>query len=249
MRVDMRYHIGIKVRLDSLEGDALLGEGRAELLELVEERSSLSEAAKEMGMSYRYAWGTIRKISEAAGAPVVDSTRGGTSGGRTVLTPLGREMLDTFRRVEDALQEEVRRGAFPHPRLTVDAVAIRHDKVLLVRRGNPPFEGSWALPGGFVDRGERLEAAVLRELVEETGVVGEVLGIVGAYSRPDRDPRGHTISVVYAVSADDGDVVGGDDAAEAAWHDLASPPELAFDHDEVLADYRDHGHMRISKEG
>jgi 8-oxo-dGTP diphosphatase len=249
MRVDMRYHIGIKVRLDSPEGGALLGEGRAELLELVEERSSLSEAAKEMGMSYRYAWGIIRKISEAAGAPIVESTRGGTSGGRTVLTPLGREMLDTFRRVEDALQEEVRRGAFPHPRLTVDAVAIRDDKVLLVRRGNPPFEGSWALPGGFVDRGEPLEEAVLRELREETGAMGQILGIVGAYSRPDRDPRGHTISVVYAISVENEEVVGGDDAAEAAWHDLMSPPELAFDHGEILADYRDRGHMRISKDG
>ncbi len=248
MRVDMRYHIGIKVRLDSPDGDALLGEGRAELLELVEERSSLSEAAKEMGMSYRYAWGIIRKISEVAGAPIAESTRGGASGGRTMLTPLGREMLDTFRRVEDALQEEVRRGAFPHPRLTVDAIAVREDRVLLVRRGNPPFEGRWALPGGFVDKGEHLEEAVLRELMEETGAAGEVLGIVGAYSRPDRDPRGHTISVVYAISVDAEDVVGGDDAAEAAWHDLMSPPELAFDHDEVLADYRDHGYMCISKE-
>jgi len=244
----MRYHIGIKVRLDSPAGDALLGEGRAELLELVEERSSLSEAAKEMGMSYRYAWGIIRKISEAAGTPIVESTRGGTSGGRTLLTPFGKEMLDTFRRVEDALQEEVRRGAFPHPRLTVDAVAIRGDKVLLVRRGNPPFKGKWALPGGFVDRGELLEAAVLRELREETGAVGEILGIVGAYSRPDRDPRGHTISVVYAISVEAEEVVGGDDAAEAAWHDLMSPPELAFDHDEVLADYTDHGQLWISKE-
>ena len=166
-----------------------------------------------------------------------------------MLTPLGSEMLDTFRRVEDALQEEVRRGAFPHPRLTVDAIAIRDGKVLLVRRKPPPFQGSWALPGGFVDRGELLEAAVLRELEEETGAVGEILGIVGAYSRPDRDPRGHTISVVYAISVEDGEVVGGDDASEAAWHDLLSTPELAFDHDEVLADFKDQGHMRISKEG
>ena len=202
-----------------------------------------------MGMSYRYAWGVIRKISDAAGAPVVESTRGGSDGGRTILTPLGRELLDAFRRVEDALQEEARRGAFPHPRLTVDAVAIRGGQVLLVRRGRPPFEGGWALPGGFVDRGERLEEAVVRELREETGATGRLLGIVGAYSRPDRDPRGHTISVAYAIEVDKGDVAGGDDAAEAAWHDIGSPPDLAFDHEEILADYRTRGHLRISKEG
>ncbi len=245
----MGYHIGVKCRLDSSDGMAIMGEGRAELMELIDDTGSLSEAAKGMGMSYRYAWGMIRKVSEAAGGPVVESTRGGSHGGRTALTLLGRDLLDTFRRVEDALQEEVRRGAFPHPRLTVDAVAIRGDRLLLVKRGKEPYEGRWALPGGFVDRGERLEEAVMRELEEETGAKGRLLGLVGAYSRPDRDPRGHTISVVYAISVDDGDVIGNDDAAEAAWHDLASHPPLAFDHDEILSDYRDRGHLTISKVG
>ena len=100
-----------------------------------------------------------------------------------------------------------------------------------------------------MDRGERLEEAVVRELREETGATGRLLGIVGAYSRPDRDPRGHTISVAYAIEVDKGDVAGGDDAAEAAWHDIGSPPDLAFDHEEILADYRTRGHLRISKEG
>jgi len=243
----MGYHIGVKCRLDSPDGTPVLGEGRAELLELIDETGSLSEAAKGMGMSYRYAWGMVRKVSEAAGGPVVDSTRGGSRGGRTSLTALGKELLNTFRRVEDALQEEARRGAFPHPRLTVDAVAVRGDHVLLVRRGREPFEGRWALPGGFVNRGEPVEEAVLRELEEETGATGRILGLVGAYSRPDRDPRGHTVSLVYAIEVDEGEVAGGDDAAEAAWYDLAATPKLAFDHDQVLSDYRDRGHLTISK--
>lgn len=243
----MGYHIGVKCRLDAGDGRPILGEGRTELLELIDETGSLSRAARSMGMSYRYAWGMVRRISDAAGGPVVESARGGSSGGATSLTPLGRELVATFRRVEDAIQEEARRGAFPHPRLAVDAVALRGDLILLVRRGRPPFEGRWALPGGFVERGERLEEAVLRELEEETGAVGKLLGIVGAYSRPDRDPRGHTVSVVYAVAVEEGDVSGGDDAAEAAWHDLASPPPLAFDHDQVLTDYRERGHLTISK--
>ncbi|NIP36008.1 MAG: LysR family transcriptional regulator, partial [Thermoplasmata archaeon] len=99
----MAYHIGVKCRLDSRDGRPILGEGRAELLELVDEKGSLSEAAREMGMSYRYAWGMVRKVSEAAGGPVVESSRGGSQGGRTSLTPLGRELIATFRRVEDAL--------------------------------------------------------------------------------------------------------------------------------------------------
>ena len=244
----MRYHIGVKCRLDAPDGRPLIGEGRAELLELIDETGSLSEAAVAMGMSYRHAWGVVRSIGEVAGAPVVSSSRGGSRGGKTTLTPLGREMVDTFRRVEDAIQEEVRRGAFPHPRTTVDAVVVRDGSVLLVRRAKEPFMGMWALPGGFVERGEPLEEAVLRELLEETGIEGRVLGIVGAYSRPDRDPRGHTVSVVYAVDPVDGEVRGGDDAAEAAWRDLTSPPRLAFDHDEVLGDFVARGYLRISND-
>jgi len=245
----MEYHIGVKCRLDAPDGTPVMGEGKAELLELIDETGSLSDAASTMGMSYRYAWGMVRRVSEAAGGPVVKSVRGGSTGGHTMLTPLGRHLLETFRRVEQALQDEARRGAFPHPRLTVDAAAVKDRRVLLVRRGRPPFGGTWALPGGFVERGETLEEAVLRELEEETGIAGVVLGIVGAYSRPDRDPRGHTVSVVYAVEPAGGDLRGGDDAAEAAWHDLGSPPPLAFDHDEILQDLRTRGYLTISKEG
>ncbi len=245
----MDYIVEVKCRIDRPDGRSLLGAGRARLLELIESTGSISAAAREMGMSYRYAWGVLRRVEEAAGAPIVDSSRGGNRGGRTTLTPLGREMLETYHRVDSALQEEASRGAFPHPRLTVDAVVVRGRRVLLVRRGKEPFEGTWALPGGFVDRGERLEEAVLRELREETDLEGRILGVVGAYSRPDRDPRGHTVSVVYAIETSGTDARGGDDAAEAGWHDLSSLPELAFDHKEILADYVARGYLTISKDG
>ena len=199
-------------------------------------------------MSYRYAWGVLREIAEVAGAPLVRSIRGGARGGRSELTPLGRELLSDFRRVETAMEEEARRGGWPHPRLAVDALVERDGAVLLVRRGRPPFEGMWALPGGFVLSGERLEEAVVRELEEETGINGRILGVVGAYSRPDRDPRGHTVSLIYALEVVGGTVRGGDDAAEAAWHDLADLPELAFDHAEVVADYVARGYLTTSKD-
>lgn len=240
--------IGAKCHLDAPDGTPIMGKGRARLLELIRDTGSITEAARRMGMSYRHAWGVVRGMSEAAGTEMVRSERGGAHGGHTVLTDEGVRLLRTFRRAETAIEEEASRGGYPHPRLTVDAVTVSEGRVLLVRRGRPPFEGRWALPGGFVTRGERLEEAVLRELEEETGVRGRVLGVVGAYSRPDRDPRGHTVSVVYAVEPTRGRPRGGDDAAEARWHSLETVPELAFDHSEIVGDFQRRGYLRISKD-
>jgi len=237
----MAHRVRVRCHLEAEDGLPLVGRGRARLLELVESTGSLAEAARAMGMSYRNAWGVLREVSSAAGGPVVVSRRGGRTGGSTRLSPLGRGLLEEYRRAASVLEEEAARGAHAHPRLTVDAVVARGGRVLLVRRGSPPFEGMWALPGGFVDRGETLEQAVLRELLEETGVRGRVLGLVGAYSRPGRDPRGHTVSVVFAVGPVSGRARGGDDAAEAAWHRMSRLPPLAFDHSEIMADYAARG--------
>jgi 8-oxo-dGTP diphosphatase len=126
------------------------------------------------------------------------------------------------------------------PRLTVDSLTIDAvGRVLLIRRGRPPYEGSWALPGGFVEYGETTEAACMRETREETGLQVEVEGICGVYSRPDRDPRGHTVSVVYRCRPLSGEPVGGDDAAEARWFDPAELKSIsfAFDHAEIVANH------------
>jgi len=124
------------------------------------------------------------------------------------------------------------------PRLTVDSLTRDAEgRVLLVRRGRPPFEGRWALPGGFVENGETTESACVRETREETGLEVEVEGLAGVYSRPERDPRGHTVSVVYRCRAVEGEPRGADDAAEARWfapHELAKLA-FAFDHAEIVA--------------
>ncbi|MCI4373819.1 MAG: NUDIX hydrolase [Thermoplasmata archaeon] len=125
---------------------------------------------------------------------------------------------------------------YPSPSLAVDAVWIRRGRVLLVRRGRPPFRGSWALPGGFVEIGETVEAAVRRELKEETGLAGRAGRLVGVYSDPDRDPRKHTVSVVFLVHGAGGTPRGGDDAAAAEWVPLVPFPALAFDHGRILRD-------------
>jgi len=123
------------------------------------------------------------------------------------------------------------------PKLMVDVVVPDDEgRVLLVRRGSEPFKGRWALPGGFVDVGETTERAAAREAKEETGLDVEILRLVGVYSDPDRDPRGHNVSCAYlARPADPGDPRGDSDADEAAFVD-PKEVELAFDHAKILAD-------------
>lgn len=123
--------------------------------------------------------------------------------------------------------------------LTVDAVVFRKIKtvyqVLLIERGNEPFRGQWALPGGFMDMDETLEEAVERELVEETNLSGIVLKQLHAFSSLDRDPRGRTVSVVFwGMLTDQQKPSAGDDASKTQWFDINELPPLAFDHQEVM---------------
>jgi 8-oxo-dGTP diphosphatase len=124
-----------------------------------------------------------------------------------------------------------------HPWLSVDAVVFDDSgRVLLIRRKNPPFQGYFALPGGFVDVGETTEQAVLRELKEETGIEGSSPRLIGVYSDPRRDTRHHVVSVAYRVTPNSLDVHAGDDAADAqfiaGWRD----EPLAFDHHQIISD-------------
>jgi 8-oxo-dGTP diphosphatase len=121
--------------------------------------------------------------------------------------------------------------------LTTDCVVFdERGYVLLIRRGNEPFKGSYALPGGFVDVGERVEDSCRRELSEETGLhVGE-LRLIGVYSDPGRDPRGHTCSVAYLARVGRAEVTAGDDAAAAEWVADWRREKLAFDHAQIIAD-------------
>lgn len=123
------------------------------------------------------------------------------------------------------------------PALTTDCVVFDGEgRVLLIRRKNPPFQGSYALPGGFVEVGERVEDACRRELQEETGVEVGPLSLIGVYSDPGRDPRGHTCSVAYLARVASAEPHAGDDATAAEWVADWRAAGIAFDHAKILSD-------------
>jgi len=123
------------------------------------------------------------------------------------------------------------------PWLAVDAVVFDDiGRVLLIRRKYSPFQGHFALPGGFVELGETTEAAVLRELKEETGIDGASPRLIGVYSDPTRDTRHHVVSIAYLVAPKSYDVRGGDDASDAEFVENWREKSLAFDHDQIISD-------------
>jgi 8-oxo-dGTP diphosphatase len=130
----------------------------------------------------------------------------------------------------------LKRRRNPYP--TVDVIITSRDHpqaLIMVRRKYPPR--GWALPGGFINWGESAEAAAVREMREETGLELQDIKQFHVYSDPARDPRGHTMSVVFTATTN-GEPVGGDDAAEAVWMDLKSlPPDITFDHRRIIEDW------------
>jgi len=131
---------------------------------------------------------------------------------------------------------------YPRPMVTVDVFLLQKQKgihhLLLIERKRDPFAGSWALPGGFVDKDEALQKAAERELKEETGLTGITLKQLMAAGKPGRDPRGHTISIVYGCLIPEGTHIrpkAADDASDARWFPLNRLPDLAFDHSDIIS--------------
>ena len=136
------------------------------------------------------------------------------------------------------VQAPVRAREMLQPNLTVDAIVVDDKRrLLLVERGRDPYKGKFALPGGFVEYGETVENAVSRELEEETGLKAKPLEIVGVYSDPNRDPRGHTVTIVFRMGYRGGEPKGSDDAAAARFFPIDELPPLAFDHDKIVKDF------------
>lgn len=132
---------------------------------------------------------------------------------------------------------------YPRPAITVDCVVFGIDEthglqILLIQRQLPPFVDQWALPGGFVRPGEALDVAARRELWEETGIEGLFLAQLQAYGQPNRDPRGHTVTIAFyaLVNLWDYQIKAATDAKQARWWPMNQLPKLAFDHEAIVYD-------------
>ena len=127
---------------------------------------------------------------------------------------------------------------YPRPSVTTDNVIFGFDgerlKVLLIERGDQPYRGCWAFPGGFLEMDESADEGAKRELMEETGLKAPFVKQFHTFSTPDRDPRGRVLTVAYYALVRMSEVKGMDDAAQAKWFALDEIPKLAFDHDEIL---------------
>jgi 8-oxo-dGTP diphosphatase len=129
---------------------------------------------------------------------------------------------------------------YHYPAVAVDIIIEKENKLLLIRRKNEPYKYCQAIPGGFVNEGERVEDAAMREIHEETNLEIEPTDILGVYSAPYRDPRGHVISVVFVGKIINGEPKAGDDAEDFEWlsvEDLRNK-RIAFDHTKILEDYQ-----------
>ncbi len=168
------------------------------------------------------------------------------------------EKLDAKGLTEKEFLRQYDSDKYPKPSLTADILVFREKQgsaepdILLIKRKGHPFIDHWALPGGFAERGETIEHTAARELEEETGVSNMQMKLVGVYSKPERDPRGWTVSVAYMAVVSDDRVkpVAGDDAGEVCWakvssvhgtaqisiSDICINRELAFDHYEIISD-------------
>jgi len=214
------------------DGRPVIDERGAKLLNLISKGSSLALAAKDAGLSYYGAKRILTQAAKAVGDDLVETGRGR----RTRLTKTGRTVLREYEnRIGKVLTIHASGGKMPL--IAVDGIILHDGKLVVVKRRYPPYKGMHALPGGIVEYGERLEDAIIREIREETGLLTRPKRVLGVYSDPERDPRGHVISIVFEMEPIGGALVAGDDASELALLDLKELPPLAFDHSKIVSEF------------
>lgn len=221
----------VQTRLEE-EGVLLMNDRLRALVVGLEAGLTLTKAMAKTGLSASAVARWRREIRARRGADPLDR-----SGAGLRASPLGATLLEEFEH-RKAAHEAHEVPKLHAPLLAVDGIVLVDGKLVAIQRRYDPFPGQFAIPGGFVEYGESLEEAVVREVREETGLETRVASLVGVYSRPDRDPRGHVISAVFALEATGGTLSSGSDAAGVEPLDLEALPELAFDHAEILADFR-----------
>jgi 8-oxo-dGTP diphosphatase len=213
------------------DGRYLIGDKEAYLLRLIDELGSVASASERAGMSGTEVDLLLRKLDEAIGSETVVFRQG-----RHALGDEAKEILFRYEGQARSARERME-SAYRNPSLTADAVILIDGKLLLVERGREPFKGSYALPGGFLNYGETVEEGVIREVEEETGLRTMVLDLIGVYSSPDRDPRGHTVTAAFHMKVMGGELRSGDDASGVRLFHIDSLPKMAFDHSSIVDDF------------
>lgn len=224
MTYDLELQIALRER-----GRRVLSPAEAKALQALKRHRSWAEAARSLRRSQSALKRLLQRARRRAGGPLA------LPSGR--LTTRGRKLLREYETLAGALDLALHQAAH-QPRITVDGLIAGEKGVLLIQRANPPFKGAWAIPGGFVEWGEAVEEAVCREIEEETSLKTEIEELVGVYSKMGRDPRGHTVSVAFALRPVGGRLAAKTDATRVSWHAWDALPPLAFDHAEILAEYR-----------
>lgn len=221
----------VQTRLEE-EGILLMNDQLRGLLLVLESGASLKEAMARAGLPSSFVRRWRSRVLAHRGADPLRRV-----GRRLRASDLGGRLREEFehRKAAHGTHETRRLQA---PLLAVDGIVLLEGKLVAVRRRYDPFRGRYALPGGMVEYGETLEEAVVREVQEETGLETRVVSLVGVYSHPDRDPRGHVVSAAYELTTVGGTLTSGSDTAAVELVDLEVLPEMGFDHDAILADFR-----------
>lgn len=213
------------------DGVVVIDARRASLLEKIGKSGSLDASIELVGISLGEAKVWLQTMENAVGTIIIQHT----PDGKVRLTEAGNLLLEEFRTRSRMAISQVH-NLWKKPWVTTDGIIVIEDQVVLIKRGREPFQGMFALPGGIVEYGETVEECVIREMEEETGLKTEILDLVGVYSAPDRDPRGHFITLAYNLRSIGGKLKGGDDAAEAALFPLKDLPVMAADHLMILSE-------------
>ena len=231
--VELELDYSLRLRRGAIP---VINQTGARLLRSIKDRGSLEGAALTVRKSPRACLRILRRMERRLGEGGLLVPRSAGEGEEWTLTTTGERLLEIFENHKRAFDAQVLRR-FRNPVLGVDGIVVEDDTILLVRRGQEPFQGCWALPGGFVEYGEEVEKTVVRELREETGLSAEVKRLVGVYSAPGRDPRGQVVTMVFELQRTGGKLASGDDAAEVGHFPLDRLPDLAFDHSRIIGEY------------